>query len=105
VNLAVATPQVAPWERTVPSGAGVTGLWRPTAPTGQNGFDPLQLAVSGDMLFTLVQNGSSLGGRLEAPAGGFPGSASAGPVENGRVEGGNISFRVGATTYTGVHPR
>ncbi len=102
VKVATAMPQAAPWERTIPSGAGVTGLWRPTAPTGQNGPDPLQLAVSGDMLFTLVQDGSSLSGRLEAPAGGFPGSTSGGPVEDGRVEGSNISFRVGATTYTGV---
>ncbi len=99
---ATATPQVAPWERTVPSGEGVTGLWRPTTSSGQNGPDPLQLAVSGDMLFTLVQNGNSLSGRLEAPAGGFPGSSSGGPLENGRVEQNNISFHVGATAYTGM---
>jgi beta-galactosidase len=87
----------------VPTGAGVTGLWRPTAVVGSSGPDPLQLAVSGDTLYTLIQNGATLTGKLEAPAGGFGpgGGAGGGPIE-GSVDGKNISFRVGTTTYSGT---
>jgi beta-galactosidase len=103
LNPAAQSPRIAPWERTVPSGSGVTGLWRPTSPTGQNGPDPLQLAVSGQMVFTLLQNGNGVGGTVEAPAGGGPfGASGGGAIENGRVEGSNISFRAGTTTYTGT---
>jgi hypothetical protein len=54
-------------------------------------------------LYTLIQNGDSLTGKLEAPAAGFGpgGGASGGPIE-GSVDGKNISFRVGTTTYTGT---
>jgi beta-galactosidase len=70
---------------------------------GSSGPDPLQLAVAGDTLYTLIQNGGALTGKLEAPAGGFGpgGGAVGGPIE-GSVDGKNISFRVGATTYTGT---
>jgi beta-galactosidase len=96
-------PQVAEWERDVPKGPGVTGLWRPTSAIGSSGPDPLQLAVAGDTLYSLVQNGGTLSGRLEAPAGGFGpgGGAVGGPIE-GTVDGKNISFHVGATTYIGT---
>jgi beta-galactosidase len=95
-------PQVAEWERDVPTGPGVTGLWRPASPATSSGPDPLQLAVAGDTLYTLIQNGGTLTGRLEAPAAGFGpgGGAVGGPIE-GTVDGDKISFRVGATTYTG----
>jgi beta-galactosidase len=96
-------PQVAAWEREVPKGPGVTGLWRPTSPTGPSSPDPLQLAVAGHTLYTLVQSGGTLTGRLEAPAAGFGpgGGAAGGPIE-GTVDGKNISFHVGKTTYTGT---
>jgi beta-galactosidase len=96
-------PQVAEWEREVPTGAGITGLWRPATVVGSSGPDPMQLAVSGDTLYTLIQNGGALTGKLEAPAGGFGpgGGAVGGPIE-GSVDGKNISFRVGTTTYTGT---
>ena len=64
-------PQVEEWKRKVPSGGGVTGLWRPASATGPSGPDPLQLVVAGDTLFTLIQNGSALTGMLEAPGTGF----------------------------------
>ena len=96
-------PQVAVWERKVPKGPGVTGLWRPVAAAQSTGPDPLQLAVAGDTLYTLVQNGNTLTGTLEAPSGGFGarGGAGGGPIE-GTVDGNNISFKVGTTTYTGT---
>jgi beta-galactosidase len=97
-------PQLAAWERVIPSGSGVTGLWRPTSSAGPNGPDPLQLAVAGDMIFTLQQNGNTITGSLEAPAGGFgPGAgAGSGQIVDGRTDGNNISFRVGTTTYAGT---
>jgi beta-galactosidase len=96
-------PQVAVWEREVPKGPGVTGLWRPTSATGSLGPDPMQLAVAGDTLYTFVQNGGALTGKLEAPGSGFGpgGGAVGGPIE-GAVDGKNISFHIGAVTYTGT---
>ena len=96
-------PQVAEWERKVPKGAGVTGLWRPTSAPGSSGPDPLQLAVAGDTVYTLVQTGAKLTGMLEAPGSGFGpgGGAVGGPIE-GEVDRNHISFHVGTTTYTGT---
>ena len=96
-------PQVAVWERKVPMGSGITGLWRPFAAAQSSSPDPMQLAVAGDTLYTLVQNGASLTGTLEAPSGGFGarGGAGGGPIE-GTVDGNKISFHVGTTTYTGT---
>jgi len=103
VKPCVLRPQVADWERKVPAGPGVTGLWRPGAAETPSGPDPLQLALAGDTLYTLMQNGSTLTGTLEAPAGGFgPGaSAGPGPIE-GTIDGRNITFHVGTTTYSGT---
>jgi beta-galactosidase len=96
-------PQVAEWERKVPAGSGITGLWRPVSAEGPSGPDPLQLALAGDTLYTLVQNGNALTGTLEAPAGGFgPGpGAGPGPIE-GTIDGRSITFHVGTTTYSGT---
>jgi beta-galactosidase len=78
-------PQVAAWEREAPSGEGVTGLWRPAS-------------GGGGQIFTLRQNGSALAGTVEGAGG--PGGGGA--IQDGKVEGGNISFRVGNVTYTGT---
>jgi beta-galactosidase len=96
-------PQVAVWEREVPKGPGVTGLWRPASATGPSGPDPMQLAVAGDTIYTFVQNGGTLTGRLEAPGSGFGpgGGAVGGPIE-GTIDGTNIFFHVGTATYTGT---
>jgi beta-galactosidase len=75
-------PQVAAWEREVPAGEGVTGLWRPAAGPAQ--------------VFTLRQTGSGLAGTVE---GGFGGG---GAIQDGKVEGTSISFRVGNASYTGT---
>ena len=63
----------------------------------------MQLAVAGDTLYTFVQNGANLTGRLEAPGAGFgPGGGAVGGPIQGKVEGTNISFKVGTATYTGA---
>jgi beta-galactosidase len=85
-------PQVAVWEREVPEGAGITGLWRPVAAAeGPGGFGASQV-------FTLRQNGNSLTGTIEA--GGRGGNTTA-AIEDGRVGGTNISFKAGNAVYTG----
>ncbi len=98
-------PQVAVWEREVPTGPGVTGLWRPAASIAAAATgDPMALmGANVDMVFTLRQDGSAITGEVEAAGGGgFMGGGSGGAIENGRLDGANISFRAGGTTYTGT---
>jgi beta-galactosidase len=99
-------PQVAGWERTVPTGAGVTGLWRPAAAITSAATDnPMALAGGvADMVFTLRQDGTTLTGSLEAAGGGGfgGGGATGGLIEDGKIDGAAMSFRVGTATYTGA---
>jgi len=76
-------PQVAVWEREVPSGPGITGLWRPS---GMAQF------------FRFRQDGGDLTGTIE---GGGRGDL---PVEirDGKVDGSKISFTAGIVNYTGT---
>ena len=92
-------PQAAVWRRQLPVGDGVTGLWRPVVQEGPSGPDPLQLAVSGDTLYTLLQNGTTLTGTLDGPPANF-GPAVTGSLQ-GTVQGGRVSFTVGTTLYEG----
>jgi beta-galactosidase len=96
-------PQVAVWERAIPSGEGITGLWRPVAPAGAAvPGDPLSLVGgSGDMIFTLRQNGNAITGEVEAAGGGFFGSPG-GVIEAGKIDGANVSFQAGNSTYSGT---
>jgi beta-galactosidase len=96
-------PQVPVWERQVPTGTGVTGLWRPAAPvTAATTNNPMALAANADMVFTLHQDGGALTGSLEsAGGGGFGGGGTGGPLQDGKIDGANVTFRVGMTTYTG----
>jgi len=79
-------PQVAVWEREIPVGEGVTGLWR--------------TASGGNQVFTLRQSGSALAGKVEGA--GFPGGGGTGEIQDGKVDGATISFRTGNITYTGT---
>jgi beta-galactosidase len=78
-------PQVAAWEREVPVGEGVTGLWRPES-------------GGGAQIFTLRQNGGALSGTVE----GEGGRGGGGAIQDGKVEGASVSFRAGNATYTGT---
>ena len=98
-------PQVAVWERPVPTGSGVTGLWRPAASIAAAATgDPMALVGANvDMVFTLHQDGNAITGEVEAAGGGgFMGGASGGRIENGRIDGANLSFQAGSTTYSGT---
>ncbi|HEY3440274.1 MAG TPA: beta-galactosidase GalA [Paludibaculum sp.] len=98
-------PQALAWERPAPAGEGITGLWRPKAAVAATASgDPMALAgAAADMIFILRQEGGKLTGEVEATSGGgiFGGSAG-GVIEEGKIEGAQISFRAGVTTYTGA---
>ncbi|MGA2266871.1 MAG: beta-galactosidase GalA [Bryobacteraceae bacterium] len=98
-------PQVAVWEREVPAGSGITGLWRPepvvaAAGRGGGGFG----GGAGGGIFTFRQNGDALAGTVEGAGGGRGGGGGEAPVaiEDGKVDGANISFGAGGVTYTGT---
>ena len=99
-------PQVPVWERAIPSGTGITGLWRPTAAIAAAATgNPMALAAgSTDMIFTFHQEGNVLTGSVESTGGGgFGGGGNTGgAIEDGIVDGANISFRVANTTYRGT---
>jgi beta-galactosidase len=97
-------PQVAVWARAVPSGEGVTGLWRPVVQTGAASPQDLMslLFGGGDMVFTLRQQGDVITGEVEVSGGGGFFGSPGGAIEDGRVDGGAITFRAGNTTYTGT---
>ena len=93
-------PQAAVWQREVPAGEGITGLWRtasaPAAAFG--GFG------GGSQVFTLRQSGTALTGTVEGGGGGRGGGGGDRPaaIEEGKVEGGSIAFKVGEVTYSGT---
>lgn len=92
-------PQVAAWERKVPAGSGITGLWRPL-PGAESGRFAWFLG-NGNSIFTLVQTGGTLTGTLEG-GGGFFGSEEPIAIEEGKVDGNNIFFKAGNSTYSGT---
>jgi beta-galactosidase len=82
-------PRVAAWEREVPRGAGITGLWRPAE-------------GGGALLFIFVQSGSTLTGTAEGIGGSWAGGYDAPtPITDGQVDGANVSFRAGNSTFSG----
>jgi beta-galactosidase len=84
----------------VPKGAGVTGLWRP-AP--QEATELAAFLGGNDMVFTLRQEGSNLSGTVEGGNVNFAGGGDVPvPIENGKVDGGSISFKAGRRTFTGT---
>jgi beta-galactosidase len=96
-------PQAAVWEREVPVGSGITGLWRPIPNTGgATGLLALLLG-GGTTVFSLRQDGNSLTGSVEGAGGGFFGGNDARlPIEEGKVDGNSVSFKAGNSTYAGT---
>jgi beta-galactosidase len=96
-------PQVAPWEREVPVGPGITGLWRPV-PRHEEGSNLFALIFGGsNMIFSLKQQGNMLTGTVEGAAGGFFGGLDAPiPITEGKVEGASVSFKAGNSTFSGT---
>ncbi len=94
-------PQIAVWEREVPTGTGITGLWRPAPAEASSDMMAALFGGGNDTVFTLRQNGSVITGKVEAP-GGFFGGGGTNAIEDGSIHDGKISFRAGGTTYTGT---
>jgi beta-galactosidase len=96
-------PQIAVWEREVPTGSGITGLWRPVPAAG--GASPVMgfLTGGGSTLFSLRQDGGKLGGAVEGGDISFFGGSDAPiPITDGKVDGDSITFKAGKSTYAGT---
>jgi beta-galactosidase len=58
---------------------------------------------AGDMVFSFRQGGNAITGEVEAAGGGgFFGGSPGGVIEDGKIDGANISFRAGSATYSGT---
>jgi beta-galactosidase len=96
-------PQVTVWGREVPTGAGVTGLWRPMPYEGGDSTVRTLLERVGPVVFTLRQEGTKLTGYVEGGGVSFSGGSDVpAPITEGTVEGDRLSFKVGKGTYTGA---
>ena len=94
-------PQVAGWEREVPTGSGITGLWRPAQGAAVAPGAPAPFS-SKATVFTLRQNGSSLTGTMEGTGGGFFGGSDAPvPITEARIDGNSVSFKAGNGVFSG----
>ena len=101
VKDATLRPQVPVWQREVPTGSGITGLWRPAPAADGNPLIAL-LGLGGDMVYTLRQQGNGLTGTVEGGSSGFLGGSDVPlAITEGKVEGDRISFKAGTSTYTG----
>ena len=90
-------PQAAVWERPVPKGAGITGLWRPVSEPGGG----LSSFLGSPRIFTLTQEGQKLTGAVEGPGGFFGGDDLPVPIVEGAVEGDRVSFKSGVNAFEG----
>jgi beta-galactosidase len=96
-------PQVALWEREVPAGSGVTGLWRPTPYAGSDPTLKELLARVGPVIFTLRQEGTTLTGSVEGANRSFSGGNDVPtPITEGKVDGDRISFKAANGSYSGT---
>jgi beta-galactosidase len=96
-------PQVAPWSREVPTGSGITGLWRPIPSIAGDTGSLALLRGAGSSAFTLRQDGNNLTGTVEGSgAGFFSGADVPVPISDGKIDGAQVSFKAGNNTYTGT---
>ena len=95
--------QVPVWEREVPAGPGITGLWRPIPRTQEGGGLLAMILGAGNIVFTLKQDGNQLTGTVEGTGTSFFGGNDVPtPITEGKVDGPNISFKAGNATYSGT---
>jgi beta-galactosidase len=95
-------PQVAVWEREIPTGAGITGLWRPVPASGQGSELLAFVTGGGTMVFTLRQDGGNLTGTVEGSGGGFFGGTDAPiAIQEGKIDGTSVSFKAGNNAFSG----
>jgi beta-galactosidase len=97
-------PQVAVWEREVPAGSGITGLWRPAPVAAAAGPGGGGFGGGASQVFTFRQNGNALTGTVEGGGGGRGGGGGDTPIpiEDGKVDGASVSFNAANVAYTGT---
>jgi beta-galactosidase len=92
-------PQLAAWERELPKGEGITGLWRPIS----DGASQIWFLAGGDSIYSFKQEGGSLSGSVEGTGMSFTGGTDTpAPIVNGKIDGSGISFKAGANTFNGT---
>ena len=89
-------PQVSVWQRYIPRGAGITGLWQAEPGAGMSA-----MFLGSPRLFTLVQKGSELTGTVEGSGGFFGGGDLPVPITEGSVQGDRVAFKSGMNTFEG----
>ncbi|MGA2536375.1 MAG: beta-galactosidase GalA [Terracidiphilus sp.] len=96
-------PQVAVWERQVPTGAGVTGLWRQAPGAGAAVGLMAFLVGNSNTVYSLRQDGNTVTGSVEGLGGGFFGGSDAPiPIQEGKVDGETVSFKAGNSSFSGT---
>lgn len=91
-------PQVSMWQRPIPKGPGVTGLWVADAEAG--GGMAAQILGS-PRIFTLIQEGGKITGTVEGPGGWFGGDDGPATIREGEVQGDHVSFKSGINVFDG----
>lgn len=91
-------PQVAVWQRPIPKGEGITGLWVATSDAGSG---PAASFLGFPRIFTLTQQGGKLTGTVEGPGGWFGGDDAPALIRDGVVEGDHVSFKSGINVFDG----
>jgi beta-galactosidase len=91
-------PQVALWQRPIPKGAGITGLWVAVSDPGP---DMVASVVGSPRIFTLTQEGGKLTGTVEGPGGWFGGDDAPAAIVDGVVQGDHVSFKSGINVFEG----
>jgi beta-galactosidase len=92
-------PQVAVWQRPVPKGAGITGLWYMVSDPGSG---MIASVIGSPRIFTLTQEGAKLTGTVEGPGGWFAGDDAPATVVDGVVQGDHVSFKSGINVFDGT---
>jgi beta-galactosidase len=94
-------PQVGVWEREIPSGAGISGLWRPVRVEGAS--EIMDFIGGGNSAYSFKQEGSTLTGTVEGTSVNFTGGSDVpAPIVNGKIDGSTIEFKVGPNSFTGT---
>ena len=92
-------PQVAVWQRPIPKGEGVTGLWVAVSDPGSG---MIASVVGSPRIFTLTQQGGKLTGTVEGPGGWFGGDDAPAVIVDGVVQGDHVSFKSGINVFEGT---
>jgi beta-galactosidase len=91
-------PHVSIWQRPIPKGAGITGLWTAVSDSA-TGFVASVLGTP--RIFTLTEEGGKLTGTVEGPGGWFGGEDAPATIRDGVVDGDHVSFKSGINVFDG----